>query len=153
VVVEGRFGRPQFGVDVDRYVDTWQLSGALDVERSSIEALPWLATYAAAGVGWRQERLEGFGGPEEGIESESVGSLGLTGEVGIRVATEATGERVGLVLQAGLSGWLPAATRTVTFAGESLRLLGAGLVLTTGVLVRVRAGGSGSGRTNSKEGR
>ena len=40
MVVEGRFGRPQFGTDVDRYVDTWQLSGALDIERSPIEGLP-----------------------------------------------------------------------------------------------------------------
>lgn len=142
VVVEGRFGAPQFGLDVERYVDTWQLSGALEVERAPLDDLRWLTLYGAAGAGWRQERLEGFGGPVEGLRSESVGGLGLTGELGGRVATEARGERVGLALQLGISGWLPASSRAVSFDGDAERLLGASLALTTGLIVRVRTGQS-----------
>ncbi len=139
-VVEARFGRPQYGGDVDRYVETLQLSGSVEVEAAPLPSLPWLGLFGGAGAGWRQERLEGFGGPEEGIRSAAVGSVGLTGDLGIRVHTGTGPRRVGLVLQTGLSGWLPASARRVEFALDSERLLEPGLVLTMGVLVQVRAG-------------
>ncbi len=140
VTLDARFGRPQYGTDVDRYVETWQLSAGLELERALLPGAPWLATFAGAGAGWRNERLEAFGGPDEGLTSGSVGSVALVGDLGIRVSTGAAGNRVGLVLQTGLSGWLPASTQTVDFSGDSERLLRPSLALTLGILARFRVG-------------
>ncbi|HSM03826.1 MAG TPA: hypothetical protein VK858_04365 [Longimicrobiales bacterium] len=141
LAVEARFGQPQYGADVNRFVETLQLSGSVEMERTPLASLPWLGVFGGAGAGWRQERLEGFGGSDDELRSAVVGSVGLTGDLGIRVGTGTGSGRVGLVLQTGLSGWLPASTRTADFGGASERLLEPDVQLTTGILARIRTGG------------
>lgn len=140
LVLEGRFGQPQFGTHVARYVDTRQFSASLELEPPPIPAVSWIALYGGAGAGWRQERLEGFGGDADGLRSGSVGTVGLTADLGFRVDVNPGIHRIGMVLQTGLTGWLPATGRTVEFAGESARLLDGAWGVTTGVAVRIRTG-------------
>jgi hypothetical protein len=147
VLLEYRFGKPQYGGDPRTYVPTWQLSAAYEVEAPAVPVRPWLTGFGALGVGWREESLEGLdpqwdglGKPSVVTRSEAVGRAGLVADLGLRVSAGASQRPVGLMLQLGVSAWLPTSGASVDFAGRVERLQRASLVLVPGLLVRVRLG-------------
>jgi len=88
------------------------------------------------GAGWRSERLEIESGWFAGAESDSVDRPGLVGETGLRFSTVADSERLGLLLQVGLAGWLPSSDGHVEVGGETVRLQRPELIITSGLLLR-----------------
>jgi len=132
LVLEARYGKPQFGSAVDSFVETLQLSGSLEFERPLFEELDWMTTYASAGVGWRSEQLKGEG-VLSGQHSTTVSRPGLVADVGVRLSTSARGDSWNFSIQLGLSGWLPSSDGTVQFAGETKHLQRPELVFMSGV--------------------
>ncbi|MGW8265348.1 MAG: hypothetical protein ACWGSQ_03210 [Longimicrobiales bacterium] len=140
VLVDFRSGRPQFGRDANRYAVTRQLSAAFELERAPIPGREWLSVFGALGAGWRNERLEGVGGEIGGVRSDPVGRAGLVGDMGLRFGTSAAGRWLSLMVQLGLSGWIPASGGTVEFAGEAEQVQRPQLILVSGVVVRFARG-------------
>jgi len=130
-------GKPQFGSDVTKFVETWQIGVTYEFEHAPFERYPWMTGYGALGAGWRSERVEIEYGMLEGAQSESVDRPGFVGETGLRVSTMAGNERLGLLLQVGLAGWLPSSDGHVQIGGETLRLQGPELIMTTSLLLRL----------------
>jgi hypothetical protein len=135
-VLEVRYGKPQFGNDTGRFVETWQVSAGLEFEHAPVPSLDWMTTYGSLGVGWRSERLKGEGDELGGMASESVGRAGLTANTGLRFSTSAGNRSWSLMLQLGLSAWLPSSDGEVSFAGTSETLQRAELAFASGVLIR-----------------
>ncbi len=134
LVVDTRYGKPQFGRAVDRFVETIHVVGAMEFERSLLDRSGWLTTYASAGVGWRSERLKGEG-VLGGQQSAAVQRPGLAADAGIRLSTGARGDAWRFIMQLGLSGWLPSSDGAVQFAGETERLQRPEFVILSGVLL------------------
>jgi hypothetical protein len=131
LVADLRFGEPQDGKAVDRYIETLQLGGGLELELRPAGLPRGWAVYGMLGAGWRQERLDGDG--PLGAERSGTASGGtLIGETGLRLATSGYGEAWAFRLQLGLSGWLPFSAERVEFAGRSERLLEAGVAAVLG---------------------
>ena len=137
LVLEGRYGKPQYGSDVERFVETIQVAGALEFARPWSGRLDWMSIYASAGIGWRSERLQGEG-ELGGQKSDIVGRPGLTGDAGVRFATSAQNESWNFMTQFGLSVWLPSSDGTVEFAGQDEQLQRPELVLLAGLLLEYR---------------
>jgi len=134
LVLDTRYGKPQFGSAVDRFVETIQIVGAIEFERPLFDEYDWMTTYASAGVGWRSERLEGEG-MLSGQQSAAVERPGLAADAGVRLSTSARGDSWSFLIQLGLSGWLPSSDGTVQFAGETEQLQRPEIVVLAGVLV------------------
>ena len=132
VVLDVRYGKPQFGSATDRFVKTTQVVGALEFERPLFNGFEWMTTFASAGLGWRTERLEGEG-TLGGQQSDAVDRLGLAADAGVRLSTSARGASWNILIQLGLSGWLPSSDGTVQFAGETEHLQSPQLVVLAGV--------------------
>jgi hypothetical protein len=142
VLVDIRFGTPQFENEPEWYVATRQVSAALELERVPSPDHPWLTAFGALGGGWRLELLEGRGEEAGGLRSDPVDRAGLVGDMGLRFGTDAASRSLGLMLQIGLSGWLPFSGETVEFAGGMERLQRPRLVFVSGVVVQFASGGS-----------
>jgi hypothetical protein len=141
VLVDFRSGKPQFGNDVDEYVATQQVSAAFELEQAPVPGRDWLTAYGSLGAGWRNERLEGEGEALGGLRSDTVGRAGLVGDLGLRFGTSATTRSLRLMVQIGLSGWLPTSGGTVEFAGNTERLQRPSMVIVSGVVLRIAMGG------------
>lgn len=76
-----------------------------------------------------------------GFRSDTVGRAGLVGDLGLRFGTEAVGRSLSLMVQIGVSGWLPASGGMVEFAGQTERLQRPSMVIASGVVLQL-AGGS-----------
>ena len=142
VLVDFRSGKPQLGNAVDEYVATRQVSAAFELERAPLPDHAWLTAFGALGAGWRTERLEGAGESLDGVRSEDVARAGLVGDLGLRFGTSAAGRWSHLMVQIGLSGWLPTSPGTVAFAGGTRRLQRPSLVVVSGLVLRFAGGGS-----------
>jgi len=129
-------GKPQFGSDVTKFVETWQIGLTYEFERAPFEKLPWMTGFGAIGAGWRSERLEIESGLFAGAKSESVDRPGLVGETGLRFSTMAGNETLGLLLQVGLAGWLPSSDGQVQVGPNTARLQRPELIITSGLLLR-----------------
>jgi len=134
LVLDARYGKPQFGAEVDRFVETIQVAGALEFERPLLDDLDWMTVYASAGLGWRSEQLQGEG-DLGGQQSETVQRPGLVADTGVRFSTSAQSDSLNFMIQLGLSGWLPSSDGTVEFAGEEERLQRPRLVLLAGLML------------------
>ena len=141
VLVDFRSGKPQFGNHVDQYVATRQISAAFELEQPPVPGHEWLTAYGAFGAGWRKERLEGEGETLGGLRSDAVGRAGLVGDLGLRFGTSANTRSLRLMVQIGLSGWLPTSGGTVEFAGNTERLQRPSMVIVSGVVLRYSLGG------------
>ena len=106
VVVDTRFGSPQFGSATDQFVDTVQIGAAWEFEALPAPSVEWLSAFVSAGAGWRSETLTGDGALG-GQESDTAERAGLTADAGLRFSTMAQNQRWRFRLQVGLSGWLP----------------------------------------------
>lgn len=136
LVLDFRYGMPQFGNEVDKFVATWQLAAALEFEHAPFAAHDWLTAFGSAGAGWRAERIEGEGDELGGQRSETVGRPGLVGDLGLRFSTSAGNRSWSLLLQMGVSGWLPSSDGTVDFADQAERLQRPEIVMVSGILFR-----------------
>jgi len=141
VLVDFRSGRPQFGKDVEKYAATRQFSAAFELERAPVPGHEWLTAFGSLGAGWRNERLEGEGEALGDARSKTVGRAGLVGDLGLRFGTSAVSRSLNLMIQVGLSGWLPTSGGTVEFAGKAERLQRPGVVIVSGVVLGVAVGG------------
>jgi hypothetical protein len=135
-LLELRYGKPQFGNDTSRFVETWQLSAGLEFDHALISSLDWMTAYGSLGLDWRAERLKGEGEELGGMTSESVNRFGLTGSTGLRVSPSAGKRFWSLLLQLGMTAWLPSSDGEIIFAGESETLQRAELAFGSGVLFR-----------------
>jgi hypothetical protein len=142
VLVDVRFGKPQFRGKTEWYAATRQVSAALELERAPVPGHDWFALFGALGGGWRAERLEGEGDDAGALRSDPVERGGVVGELGLRLGTSAANRSLSLMLQIGLSGWLPVSGGTVEFAGGIERLQRPQLVFLPGVVMQFAPGGS-----------
>lgn len=140
VLLDFRTGRPQFGNDVNRYAVTRQVSAAFELERAPVPGHEWLSAFGALGGGWRNERLEGEGEEIGGMRSDPVGRAGLVGDAGLRFGTSAASRWLSLMVQIGLSGWVPASGGTVEFAGGTERVQRPQLIFVSAVVARFARG-------------
>ncbi|MDP6673377.1 MAG: hypothetical protein QGH93_00800 [Gammaproteobacteria bacterium] len=134
LVLDSRYGKPQFGSATDSFVETIQVVGALEFEHPLFDGFDWLTSYVSAGIGWRREQLEGEG-ILRGQQSEPVSRPGLAVDAGVRLSTSARGDSWNLIIQLGISGWLPSSDGAVRFAGETERLQRPELNIMSGVLL------------------
>ncbi len=141
VLVDFRSGKPQFGNHVDQYVATRQISAAFELEQAPVSGEDWLTAFGALGAGWREERLEGEGEDVGGLRSDTVGRAGLVGDLGLRFGASATSRWLNLLVQVGISGWLPTSGDTVQFAGKTEQLQRPSMVIVSGVVLRFAKGG------------
>jgi len=137
LMLDVRYGKPQFGSEVDRFVETIQVAGALEFARPLLDDLDWMMVYASAGLGWRSEQLQGEG-DLGGQQSATVERPGLVGDTGVRFSTSAQNDSLNFMIQLGLSAWLPSSDGTVEFAGEIERLQRPELVLLAGLMLEFR---------------
>ncbi len=134
LMIDARYGKPQFGSAVDSFVETFQVVGALEFEHPLIDGLDWLATYASAGIGWRSEQLKGEG-VLGGQQSDIVSRPGLATDAGVRFSTSARSDSWSVVIQLGVSGWVPSSDGTVQFAGEKEHLQRPELIVLSGIML------------------
>jgi len=142
VLLDVRLGKPQFRDETEWYAVTRQVSAALELEGAPVPGHEWVAVFGALGGGWRAERLEGEGNDAGGLRSDPVERGGVVGDWGLRFGTSAARPSLSLMLQVGLSGWLPLSGGTVEFAGGRERLQRPQLVFLSGVVVQFAPGGS-----------
>lgn len=140
VLVDVRSGRPQLGNEVDRFAVTRQVSATFELERAPVPGHEWVSAFGALGAGWRTEHLEGEGEEIGGVRSESVGRAGLVGDLGLRFGTSATSSWMSLMVQIGLSGWMPSSGGNVEFAGGTERLQRPKVVFVSGIVARFAMG-------------
>jgi hypothetical protein len=133
-LLELRYGQPQFGNDTSRFVETWQVSAGVEFERAPVRSLDWMTAYGSLAVGWRSEGLAGEGDEIGGLSSESVDRVGLAGNAGLRFGTNAGNDSWSLMLDIGLSAWLPSSDGDVMFNNTSETLQSAELIFFSGVL-------------------
>ncbi|MEJ2140280.1 MAG: hypothetical protein P8Y61_12690 [Gammaproteobacteria bacterium] len=130
------YGTPQYGDDVERFVETTQISAGMEWEQSPFSRADYASWYASLGLGWRSERLVGEGDALGGAKSSRADRAGLAGGIGLRFSTTAMRDSIALLLQIGLIGWLPSSAAVVDLAGQKETLQQAELNLSSGVFVR-----------------
>jgi hypothetical protein len=140
VVLDFRYGKPQFRSEVDTYVATRQATISFELEKAPWPGHEWLTAFSALGGGWRIERLEEANHIVGGERSKTVGRAGLVSDLGLRLGTSAASSSLNLMLQIGLSGWIPGSGGTVEFGGEAKRLQRPGLALAFGAVLRYDPG-------------
>lgn len=136
-VIDGRYGKPQFGSATDRFVETLQFSALFELEQVPLQMIRWMSVYSSIGPGWRSERLEGDS-LSAGAKSSGVSRFGLAGDIGLRFSTSAGGSRWAAVMQAGLTGWLPTSSGRVLFLGQAEKLQTPEVAAQAGVVLSFR---------------
>ena len=121
LVLDLRFGEPQFGDNPEIYARSEQLSIGVEWEKPLAGESSWISAYGTIGLGWRREGLIGDG-TFSGITSETVGKTTAVAGIGLRFFAADLGENWRYRLQLGLTGSAPFSSADVSFAGESLRL-------------------------------
>ena len=121
LVLDLRFGEPQFGDNAEIYVRSEQLSIGVEWEKPLAGESSWISAYGMIGLGWRREGLIGDG-TLSGTTSETVGETTAVAGMGLRFFAATLGENWRYRLQLGLTGSAPFSSSNVAFGGESLRL-------------------------------
>jgi len=132
IVIDTRFGEPQYEDNPDLYVETRQVTIGMEWERQLSGALNWINAYGVVGAGWRSERLLGDGLLAD-EKSEAVGKATATFGAGLRFAAADLGDNWRYRLQLGVSGWVPAGSAEVQFAGQPVELLKTGFGISLGM--------------------
>jgi hypothetical protein len=132
VVIDTRWGEPQYEDDPDIYIETRQLTIGMEWERQLPKNLNWISVYGALGIGWRTEKLLGDG-MLPGEESDAAGKATGTISTGLRFAAADLGRGWRYRLQLGLSSWIPVSKTEVLFAGRPIDLHKTGLGISLGM--------------------
>jgi hypothetical protein len=131
LVIDTRFGQPQYEDDPSLFVETRQLSVGMEWERHLSRSLNWISAYGALGLGYRYEKLLGDGALAG--ESDATGKATATFGTGLRFSAADLGGGWRYRLQLGVTGWLPASTSDVQIAGQTVQLQQAGLGVSLGM--------------------
>lgn len=118
VLVETRFGEPQYEDNTAIFIGTSQITVGLEMERQLSSANPWISYYGSLAGGIRYEQLLGDN-RLAGEESPKVGRAVISAGTGLRFNAAALGQSWHYRLQIGLAGWLPLSDADVEFAGAS----------------------------------
>jgi len=122
LLADVRYGKPTEGTAPDVYLESTQLGLGIELEDRPGFMPRWLAAYGSVGAGWRREEV--FGELTlSNAPTTSESSALLMAEAGVRAALQPPEQAWRLRLQMGLSGWLPADSRRVDFAGGRQRVL------------------------------
>ena len=132
IVIDTRFGEPQYEDNAELYVETRQVTIGMEWERPLAGTLNWISAYGAAGVGWRSEKLLGDGSLA-GEESEAIGKATVIIGSGLRFAAANLGRGWRYRLQLGVSGWIPVSTAEVLFAGQATEIHKPGFGISLGM--------------------
>ena len=116
------FGEPQYGSDNTVYIDSRQAAIGLEWERPVSRSSRWLAGYASASLGWREEKLIGDG-PLLGEESAAADSGVFVLGAGFRFHASALGGHWRYRIRIGLSTWLPFDESRRSVGGKDLAVL------------------------------
>jgi hypothetical protein len=104
----------------------------MEWERQLAGAYDWVSTYGVVGAGWRSEKLLGDG-LLAGETSETVGKVTVTIGTGLRFAAADLGRGWRYRLQLGVTGWLPAGSAEVQFAGQPVEIHKTGFGINLGM--------------------
>jgi len=132
IVIDTRFGEPQYEDNSELYVETRQVTIGMEWERPLAGTLNWISAYGAAGVGWRSEKLLGDG-LLAGEESEAIGKATAIVGGGLRFAAANLGRGWRYRLQLGVSSWIPSSTAEVLFAGQPTEIHKTGFGINLGM--------------------
>ena len=134
VILDARFGEPQYGDNVRAYRETRQVTVDLELEKGI-----WndgaISAFVSAGAGWRSEQLTGDL-RLKGENSETVNRGVIIADGGLRWGTSGRGENWSLGIQTGVSLWVPTRDATVDFAGNQEILQDDDWVFNLGLLAR-----------------
>jgi hypothetical protein len=132
VVLDTRFGEPQYEDNSSLYVETRQVTIGMEWERPLSGTSNWVSVYGGLGAGWRSEKLLGDG-LLVGQESETAGKATATIGTGLRFNAADLGGGWRYRLQLGLSSWIPVSSSDVQFAGETVKIHKTGLGISLGM--------------------
>jgi len=121
VLIDVRYGKPQYENDDSLYIESFQVSAGLEWERPVAAGNNWLSYYGSLGGGWRSEQLH----RDSASISESSSTEGkgvLTGAAGIRFFATTMGAKWNYRLQLGLSAVVPLSDETVQLGMEQFTL-------------------------------
>lgn len=132
LVVDVRYGEPQFGDDTSRYVRTGQLALGMEWERQLGAPLGWIGAYGGVNVGLRREQLLGDG-MLSGQSSESIDRATAAADIGFRFAAAELGGGWRYRLQLGLTGWSSFGDANLMFNGQDVSLHNTGVGVSLGM--------------------
>lgn len=132
IVIDTRFGEPQYEDNSELYVETRQVTIGMEWERPFAGSLRWISGYGAVGAGWRSEILLGDG-MLAGEESEAVGKATAVVGTGLRFSAADLGHGWRYRLQLGVSGWIPASSSDVRFDGQTVEIQKTGFGISLGM--------------------
>ncbi len=133
VLLDIRYGEPQFEDDPGRFVHTGQLGLGLEWERPLGDRGQWMTYYGSAGAAWRNERLVDED-PGSAAESETIGRGVLTLDSGLRFQAARLSKRWNFRIQLGLAAWIPLSDARLDFGGEMVSLQEPAWGMTLGVV-------------------
>ncbi|MDJ0939157.1 MAG: hypothetical protein QNJ00_05295, partial [Woeseiaceae bacterium] len=118
------FGEPQYGSDTSLFAETLEIGGGFEWQR------PWAgsASYVAAGVGLREERLLGSG-TRDGERSGSVRRGVLLASAGLRLSSSRMSERLRFRTDLGLHASVTFDDAAVAIGNEEFGIQDAALSL------------------------
>jgi hypothetical protein len=117
VLLDLRYGEPQFGDNEFQYIHSQQLSAGMEWERSLSETARWVSVYGSVGAGWRNEQLN-FSNDQSSTRSDTIGRAVLTAGAGLRFIAARLGRRWNYRIQLGLTAWAPLNDAGVILAGD-----------------------------------
>lgn len=132
ILLDIRYGEPQYRDDNSLYNRTQQLSLGIEFERQLSVPFSWISGYSSFAVGWRTEQLLGDG-QLSGQQSESAGQATGLFNGGLRFNAAQLGGGWHYRLQLGVTGWIPVDSSTVSIAGQDYRLHKSGYGISLGM--------------------
>jgi len=121
LLLDLRYGEPQYGNDESYFVKTRQLGAGVEWERNLNEDVAWLSYYGSAGGGWRTEQLD-YSDELGHARSDTAGRAVVTAGTGLRVNVARLSQRWNYRLQLGLTAWAPLGDARVELNGRQFLL-------------------------------
>ena len=129
-LVDVRAGQPQFGNDVNRFVETRQATLGIEWSRPLSNRYDWLRFYANVSAGWRSEQLLGSTSLV-GEESTTIDRGVIVAGLGVEIFATSLGNHWQHSLRFGATGWKPSSSASVTVGGtpSTIQQTGASIVV------------------------
>jgi hypothetical protein len=137
VLLETRYGEPQFEDNTSVFVRSLQVAAGLEMERVLSIDLPWMSLYGSLSAGYRSEQLLGDN-VLAGQRSSTIGRAVFGAGTGLRFNAAALGAAWSYRLQLGLTAWFPTSDSEVALAGGSYRIQKPALAILLGMTFEYR---------------